>query len=232
MPNTRKTEKLSLEALLEQVAIAWEMHRDYEIVQELTDAYELEEAYEEELYDFLDKLVEAELIGPPPEHEVRQIKHAVRERLKEQGVELPDKQKEAEESNDPPPLSALANDTLIIEEATSFLDYAVLASGKTPSEIEELLGVDASFLDDINTYPNIVPLFVREDIIESAVAKLGLDEDRARYMLLEVDPRCGMAASRSEAFDDETPTFEEVVDRSLMTDEQKAYWKGLARQNP
>ena len=119
MTSTRKTEKFSLEALLEQVAIAWEMHHDYEIVQELAEAYE---EYEDELYDFLDLLVEAELIGPPSEKEARQIKRAVRERLKERGVELPDEQDEAGESNDPPPRSALTRDALIIEEVTHGCD--------------------------------------------------------------------------------------------------------------
>lgn len=228
MPSTRKTKELSLETLLEQVAAAWEMNRDYEVVQDLAEDYP---EHKDQLYDFLDLLVEAELIGPPSEEEIRQIKRTVRERLKERGIELPDDEDEAEESDDPPPRLPLVPNPAIPGEATSFLDYAVLESGKPPSEVEKVLEVDASFLDDVNTYPNIVPLPVREDIIHRAVAALGLDEEHSRYMLTEVDPRYSMAASRDEAYDEETPTFEEIVDRSLMSDEQKAYWKASAKQN-
>lgn len=111
----------------------------------------------------------------------------------------------------------------------SFLRLVVSSSQKRPSQIAPLLNATEEFIDDVNDYPDVAGRNVVLRLVKSAHVECGVDFDEGMYSMEHNPPREAMAASRDDAYDHVTPTFEEILERSQMTEEQKAYWRAVAR---
>ena len=211
---------LGLDDLLDEIAAAWEIDRDYRVAVQLAATHP---EHADEIYAFLDRLVDT-ATAPTPSTEAREhIARELRAAIAEDHAPAEPAGTPASHSaaiyNAPPQAGA--------ESAEPLIDYAVEATGLRPSQIAERLDMSVSFLDDVNTYPDAVPLPVRAQIVDLAEARLELDRARSQQSL-NVDPRRRMAACRHTEYHDASVSFAEILSRSGMSDDQLRRWSNTS----
>ena len=116
------------------------------------------------------------------------------------------------------------------EHPYSFMKLVVSNTHKRPSQVEPVLNATAEFIDDVNDYPDVAGHAVVLRLVQLAVQELGVDESEALYAFEQNRPRKRMAASRDRSYEHALPTFEEILERSQMTEEQKAFWRSVAEK--
>lgn len=195
-----------LQELLDEVAAAWEIDRDYRVAVHL--AAEFPDAADE-IYALLDSLVHTAIAPTPPAEEREATARALRAMI-ENGPESTED-----------PISPAAQPLPTSDEP--LIDYAVEVTGLRPSQVADSLGVTASFLDDVNTHPESVPPFILDKIIDLAEARLSLDRDHVEQAL-SVNPRRRMAACRFEPYTPADVTYEQILARSGMSQKQRQEW--------
>lgn len=219
---------LELDELLDEVAAAWELDRDYRVAVHLAAT---NPDHADEIYAFLDRLVDTATAPTPLSDARAETAQALRDAITEVHQEL-----ETPAGRDPLPTesSSSGGQVPLAESAVvePLIDYAVEMTGLRPSQIADCLGVSVSFLDDVNTYPDVVPLPVRAQIVDLAEARLELDRRRSEQSL-HFDPRQRMAACRRSEYLDALPTFDDILERSGMKGDQLRAWSGaISSQTP
>lgn len=92
-----------------------------------------------------------------------------------------------------------------------------------PCLTSELQHVTTEYLILISRHPNVVPMRVKTQIAQDVERAWRIPVQESLDCLVG-QPRERRAASRSRPFEKEPSTFEEILDRSALTPEQKAYW--------
>jgi hypothetical protein len=98
------------------------------------------------------------------------------------------------------------------------------------SAIAECLEVTVTFLSDISTHSNAIPLRLRKEIARLATVRLpGISEQDVldSFNHNSYEP---IAAFRDKPFEEENSDYEKIVLRSDMSEERKLYWLSLARE--
>lgn len=108
-----------------------------------------------------------------------------------------------------------------------FMTLAVRNTGKRPSEIANALGTTVEFIDDANDYPEVVgrPTVLR--LVDLSAERLGMPHGPSLYAFEHNRPMSAMAASRDGAADPTPPTFDEIIARSQMNDDDAELWRSL-----
>jgi hypothetical protein len=83
--------------------------------------------------------------------------------------------------------------------------------------------VTTEYLALISRHPNVVPMRVKTQIAQDVERAWRIPVQESLDCLVG-QPSERRAASRSRPFEKEPSTFEEILDRSAFTPEQKAYW--------
>lgn len=97
---------------------------------------------------------------------------------------------------------------------------------KIPMITASLKNVTTEYLILMSRHPNIVPAVVKKTIAENIEQVWGIPMNDS-IQCLSVEPRFVIAASRSRPFSPEPQTFEELLDRSELNQEQKLFWLNL-----
>jgi len=107
----------------------------------------------------------------------------------------------------------------------SFMRLVVDETGRRPSEIAAALGTTTAFIDDVNDYPGVAGDRVVLRLVTDTEATFGRPaKARGLYAMRRNAPRNAMAASRDSAYDTESPTFAQIVERSGMVPEDADRW--------
>jgi hypothetical protein len=96
--------------------------------------------------------------------------------------------------------------------------------------IAESLEVTVTFLSDISSHSNVIPLRPRKEIARLAEVSLpGVDEQEVldSFDYSSYQP---MAAFRDKPFEEENINYEIIVRRSDMSEERQQYWLSLAEE--
>jgi hypothetical protein len=91
-----------------------------------------------------------------------------------------------------------------------------------------LENVTTEYLALISRHPNVVPVQVRKKIAKDVEARLAIPcEESLSYLIAQ--PRVLRAASRPRPHEKEPTTFDELLDRAALTEDQRRYWLQCAR---
>jgi len=98
--------------------------------------------------------------------------------------------------------------------------------------IAERLEVTVTFLSDISSHSNVIPLRPRGEI--ARLAKLSLPGVTEQEVMDSFDHGSyqPMAAFRDKPFEEENVNYEMIVRRSDMSEERQQYWLSLAEESP
>ncbi len=94
--------------------------------------------------------------------------------------------------------------------------------------IAEELKITVTFLSDISSHPNIVPFRSRNEIAKRAAANLPGVKEQEVLDSFEYSSYQPVAAFRDKPFYEEGVSYEKIVQRSDMSEEQQQYWLSLA----
>ncbi len=97
---------------------------------------------------------------------------------------------------------------------------------KIPSIAASLNNMTTEYLVLISRHPNIVPAAVKKTLATNIEQVWGIPLNDS-IQCLSVEPRLVRAASRSRPFSPEPQTFEELLDRSELSQEQRSFWVHL-----
>ena len=98
--------------------------------------------------------------------------------------------------------------------------------------IAERLEVTVTFLSDISSHSNVIPLRPRKEI--ARLAKVSLPGVTEQEVMDSFDHGSyqPMAAFRDKPFEEENVNYEMIVRRSDMSEERQRYWLSLAEESP
>lgn len=115
------------------------------------------------------------------------------------------------------------------EESVPLLGIYRKRTNLKPAAIAKALGVSATFISDLNRHAKIVPQTWRKALAGLAKDKLGIPIEITLRSFAQpfVAPR---AASRDDAYSEDTTSCEQLLDRSGMSEDKKTYWRGLLDQ--
>lgn len=95
-----------------------------------------------------------------------------------------------------------------------------------PAAIARALGVSVTFISDLNRHAKTVPQAWRKAL--ARVAKEALDiPTKVTLQAFEQPFVAPRAASRDEAYTKDITTWEQILDRSGMSEDTKRYWRDL-----
>jgi len=232
------SEKMNLEVLaqlLAKVERAWIDNGDRTLIYQLAEQHP---EYREHLYEFFEDLV------LEPEKNVGEFDQA-EERLdrwiQSSGIDIA-RAAAIESRVSPPttsdsPVQAASNaEAVPVSKKDDGIDPSPEAKVVTwvmflrrrtrqglPSIAKKLENVTTEYLVQVSRHPNIVPLGVRQRIAQAVEQEWGIKVHES-FGFLTAAPSAVRAASRSRAFDREPNTFEELLARSALTQEQISFW--------
>ncbi len=97
-----------------------------------------------------------------------------------------------------------------------------------PSAIANAMQVPVTFLSAVSRYPQAVPLGWQQELARRAERQLQVEQRVVIDSLLQPF-EYELAASRATPYSDDTvQSYEDILDRSGMSDEACAYWRDLA----
>ena len=106
----------------------------------------------------------------------------------------------------------------------SWLLHLRRCSKKTVPQIaSQFENVTTEFLVLVSRHPRLVPAKGKIKLAQDAERVCGVPVDDSRQFL-EMQPALVRAASRSQPFEKEAQTFEELLDRAALSREQRAFW--------
>jgi hypothetical protein len=95
-----------------------------------------------------------------------------------------------------------------------------------PTIAKRLTNVSTEYLILVSRHPSIVPTPVKKTLAKDIEHIWGIPcNDTFQYLIVERNSV--RAASRSRPFEREPETFEELLDRSALTKEQRLFWLRL-----
>jgi len=132
-------------------------------------------------------------------------------------VEVKNDSKEGSSEVTPSGQSHITNLVLFLRDRTKLKITSIAAS---------LNNVTTEYLALISRHPNIVPAAVKKTLATNIEQVWGIPLNDS-IQCLSVEPRLVRAASRSRPFSPEPQTFEELLDRSELSQEQRSFWVHL-----
>ncbi|MDQ3816273.1 MAG: hypothetical protein M3362_01115 [Acidobacteriota bacterium] len=100
-------------------------------------------------------------------------------------------------------------------------------TGMRASQIAEAMGVTVPFLSAVARYPKAVPGPWHDELVARAERKLPGVKVGPLRRSLEHPFQAEMAANRDTAYAAEEVDYENILDQSGLTDEQKQFWRSL-----
>ncbi|HKQ79613.1 MAG TPA: hypothetical protein VJ810_38325 [Blastocatellia bacterium] len=97
--------------------------------------------------------------------------------------------------------------------------------------IAESLEVTVTFLSDISSHSNVIPLGPRRELARLAKANLPGITEQEVLDSFDHSSSQPMAAFRDRPFEEETIDYEMIVRRSDMSEERQRYWLSLADES-
>jgi hypothetical protein len=101
-------------------------------------------------------------------------------------------------------------------------------TGMKATAIAEKMGMSVTFLSDLSSYPDVIPFRARKELARRAVNNLPGVSERDVLDSFNFGSYQQAAAYRDTPFPEEKISFEKVVQRSDMNEEQRQYWLSLA----
>jgi hypothetical protein len=95
--------------------------------------------------------------------------------------------------------------------------------------IAEKMGMSVPFLSDLSSHPNIIPFGARKELALRAANNLPGVSERDVLESFGFGAFQQAAAYRDTPFPEEEVSFEKIVRRSDMNEEQQRYWLSLAK---
>lgn len=92
-----------------------------------------------------------------------------------------------------------------------------------PGLAQSLTDATQEFVVLVSRHPTVVPTPVKQELARQIEARWGINADES-LTCLGSQPRLVRAASRANAFGPEPTTFEELLNRSALTNAQKQAW--------
>jgi hypothetical protein len=221
-----------LSQLFAQIERAWFDNRDRTLVYRLSEQHP---EFREQLYEFFEDLV----LGPEEcrEPEIIEAEERVSHWLQSTGLKIAAtaaaRERSAtsgnETSSTPPSLreslpTGAGKDKSTAKGEGNWLIFLRRRTKQTvPNLAGALQNVTTEYLALISRYPNIVPFGVRAKLAEDVQSAWGIPVTDS-FNFLSDQPNVVRAASRLRPFDKEPETFEELLNRSALTREQKVFW--------
>jgi hypothetical protein len=97
--------------------------------------------------------------------------------------------------------------------------------------IAEKMGMSVPFLSDLSSHPNVIPFGARKELAIRAANNLPGVSERDVLDSFSFGSFQQTAAYRDTPFSEEAVSFEKLVRRSDMNEEQQQYWLSLAEGN-
>ncbi len=240
MTNEMNIDKLS--ELFAQIERAWLDHRDRRMVRDLSEKYP---EFRDELCEFFEDLV----LGPgTPTDEMAKAENRVSEWLSSTGLDIAAAAVTSARSSHGTTTASLGAPSSIEHESSK---AAVEGSDARGSKVEHsnwlfflrkrtkqtvpciaraLTNVTAEYLVLVSRHPDVVPVDVKTHIAQEVENNWGISVQESFQHLFR-NPSLVRAASRSEPFKDNPKTFNEILDRAALTEEQKSYWLRYSKES-
>jgi hypothetical protein len=222
--------------LFEAIEQAWRRDGDRAIVYRLADKHP---ELREELYEFFDDLVLGDTGDVSPD--TRESEESITRWIHSAGVDLAiaaaktDRPRTATAAHassattpdvhfsDPGHVSSTASPRHSESDVTWILFLRRRVGQSLPQLANALPNVNVEYLALVSRHPSVVPIPVRKALARLAEETWHIPEDQSLQCLSRQTPVV-IAASRSRPFSKEPSSFDELLDRSALRPEQKAFW--------
>ncbi|MDB4913710.1 MAG: hypothetical protein JWM95_1354 [Gemmatimonadetes bacterium] len=117
----------------------------------------------------------------------------------------------------------------VAEQVTpTFVGLLRQVTGADPQKLAAELDITLDFLAEVSSNTRVLPNRVRRELATRAHRVRGIGFDRA-LASLEASVQLQRAASRGAAYSDACVTYQELVNQSQLSADQKEYWHNLGR---
>jgi hypothetical protein len=221
-----------LSKLFAQVERAWLDNHDDKLVYRLSEQYP---EFRRQLHEFFEDM----LIEQEPTAEMIEAEDRVDQWLRSSGINIAITAA-AQARSSPVTSDDASNETASMKQEPQKQPHGKSTSTQTaanwlvflrertkqtlPNLTRPLQHVSTEYLVLLSRHPNIVPQKAKAQIAEDIERIWGVPVNESFHYLSQA-PSVLRAASRSRPFEKEPQTFEELLDRSALTPEQKAFWR-------
>jgi hypothetical protein len=212
---------------------AWQDRQDRTLVYKLSDEFP---EYREDLHEFFADLI----LGPdiPSNEKIARAEDRVAQWLGSSAFELAMAAATPSTTTTPATISAQVSNTESRSEelasgeppippreaAASWLVFLRRRTKQNlPNLAHELNNVTTEYLVLVGRHPHLVPQSVKTKIAQDVERAWGVPVEES-FSYLSQEPQWRRAASRARPFEREPKTFEELLDRAHLSNEQKALW--------
>jgi|SRR5882724_7077537 len=223
--------------LLGQVERAWLDRHDRMFVYKLSDKYP---EFRDELLEFFEDLV----LGSEKQTDrgLLEVEERVHQWLHSTGLDLAKKAASQAwaarvTSDQATPASTISADTRNPSEqkgtgggkTETWLSFLRRRIGeKVPELAKSLPNVTTEYLVLVSRHPNVVPERVKRAFAQYVEERWSIPAEES-FLYLTSEPRTLRAASRSQPFEAEPSSFQELLERAMLDAEQKAFWLKLTK---
>jgi len=226
-----------LTELLAQVERAWLDHHDRTFVYSLTNEHP---EFRDELIEFFEDLV----LGSERQTDqgMLEVEERVHQWLQSSGLDIA-KAAAAQEWAMRVTSDQTSSPTETSIDTDAAVEKVVAGQGKTetflvflrrrlrqtlPELAKSLPNVTTEFLVLVSRHPNLVPGQVKQTFAQSVEERWRIPM-KETFVYLAGEPRILRAASRSQPFENEPSSFQELLERANLKAEQKAFWLKLSK---
>jgi hypothetical protein len=226
-----------LAELLGQIERAWVDHHDRMLVYELSEEHP---EFRDHLYEFFEDLV----LGPSKEvsREIEEAEERIHQWLQSSGLDIA-KAAAAQEWAMRVTSDQTSSPTETSIERGAAAEKVVAGQGKTetflmflrrrlgqrvPELANSLPNVTTEYLVLVSRHPNLVPERVKQAFAQYVEERWRIPMKES-FVYLAGEPTVLRAASRSQPFESEPSSFQELLERAMLDAEQKAFWLKLAK---
>lgn len=226
-----------LTELLGQIERAWVDRHDRMLVYELSEKHP---EFRDHLYEFFEDLV----LGPSKEvsREIEEAEERIHQWLQSSGLDIA-KAAAAQEWAMRVTSDQTSSPTETSIDTGAAVEKVVAGQGKTetflmflrrrlrqrlPELAKSLPNVTTEFLVLVSRHPNLVPDQVKQTFAQHVEERWRIPM-KETFVYLAGEPRILRAASRSQPFENEPSSFQELLERANLKAEQKAFWLKLSK---
>lgn len=231
------SERDLLTELFGQIERAWIDRHDRMLVYELSEKHP---EFRDQLYEFFEDLV----LGPSNQvnREIEAAEERVHQWLQSSGLDIAKAaatQEWAKRVTSDPTSSRAAtslDDKTAVEKVVTgggktqtFLMFLRRRLGqKLPELAKSLPNVTTEFLVLVSRHPSLVPEQVKQAFAQYVEERWRIPV-KETFVYLAGEPKILRAASRSQPFENEPSTFQELLERANLNAEQKTFWLKLTK---
>lgn len=213
--------------LLGQIERAWIDRRDRMLVYELGERHP---ELRDHLYEFFEDLV----LGPTNEvnAEIEAAENRVHKWLQSSGIEIA-KAAAAQEwamrvTNHPTSSPAApSSDEITLENGNKPSTFLVFLRRRVGKKLPELAAslpnMTTEFLVLVSRHPSLLPKQVKQELAKFVEERWRI-ATKESFTYLAGEPQVLRAASRSQPFENEPTSFQELLERANLNTEQKTFW--------